>query len=74
MDQITFGHLVSQTRKAWGLTLSEVGRRIGVDHARMSRIERGLVKPTAREVDGLVRALALNPSDALALAAEVNPA
>ena len=34
-----------------------LGRRAGVDHSRVSRIERGLIQPSARERKALCRAL-----------------
>jgi transcriptional regulator with XRE-family HTH domain len=69
MDEETFGSVARKARTAAGLTLVHVGSRIGIDHARLSRIESGLARPTAAEVHGLVRELGLDPERALALAA-----
>jgi transcriptional regulator with XRE-family HTH domain len=69
----TFGGLVRAERLRRDLTLAQVGELVGVDHPRLSRIERGLARPTAAEVNGLVRALDLDPKRALELAAAVVP-
>ncbi len=71
MPESTFGELVRAARKGRGLTLDELGEAVGVDHARASRIERGLAKPTAREVHGIVQRLGLDADEALTLAAKV---
>ena len=72
-DDSTFGGTVRSARKALGLTLMQVGAKIGVDHARLSRLEHGLARPTATEVHGLVRELGLDAERALTLAAAVAP-
>ena len=73
-DADSFGALARRARQFSGRTLTDVGRAIGRDHARMWRIEHGHVRPTTVEVDGLVRELALDAAQALALAAAVVPA
>jgi transcriptional regulator with XRE-family HTH domain len=73
MTEETFGSVVKKAREDRGLTLSGLGRSIGVDHARIWRIESGAVRPTATEVHGLVRELGLDAERALALAASVAP-
>lgn len=64
----TFGQMVRARRKANSLTLAEVAARIGCDHARLSRIEYNLARPTTKEVAGLVREFDLDPGEALAMA------
>ena len=70
----TFGDLVRRARKARDMTLDALGDAAGGDHGRMSRIERGLVRPTAREVHAIVSVLELDAEAALRLAADVVPA
>lgn len=69
----SFGELVRVARKAKDLHLDDLGELIGRDQPRMSRIEHGKCRPTAREVADLVRVLGLPPDEALRLAAEVDP-
>lgn len=63
---MTFGDLVRAGRQAAGLTLVEVGQRIGCDHARLSRIEGGTGRPTAEQAAALIRELRLDEGAALA--------
>jgi transcriptional regulator with XRE-family HTH domain len=46
-------------RRGW--TLDEVGRRAGVNKSTVSRINRGIVRPTHHTVVALERALRLRP-------------
>jgi transcriptional regulator with XRE-family HTH domain len=69
----SFGALVHDVRTGRDLSMAALGRGIGVDHARIWRIESGAVRPTATEVHGLVRELGLDAERALALAASVAP-
>jgi transcriptional regulator with XRE-family HTH domain len=69
----SFGALVHDVRTGRDLSMAALGRGIGVDHARIWRIERSHVRPTAAEVAGLVRVLGLDAAEALAKAEAVVP-
>ncbi|MFQ6033626.1 MAG: helix-turn-helix domain-containing protein [Candidatus Bipolaricaulia bacterium] len=47
MDRGGFGRKIRELRKERGLGLRELARRVGIDHTRLSKIERGLRPPPA---------------------------
>ena len=51
------GEIISEARKALGLTQKELGDLAGVDHSTVSRIERGLINAPARTIKALTDAL-----------------
>ncbi|MEV6987028.1 helix-turn-helix transcriptional regulator [Sphaerisporangium sp. NPDC051017] len=52
-----------RARQTSGLSLTNAGRRSGLEQSRVSRIEEGTLRPTARDVDALSDAYGLSPED-----------
>ncbi|WP_181871230.1 helix-turn-helix domain-containing protein [Sphaerisporangium album] len=52
-----------RARQASGLSLTGAGRRSGLAQSRLSGLEEGTVRPTARDVDALSGAYELSPED-----------
>ncbi|MGA9112918.1 MAG: helix-turn-helix transcriptional regulator [Candidatus Dormiibacterota bacterium] len=54
---------IRQLREAAGLTQAELARRVGVQTSQVSRWERGVAVPTARNARRLGRRLGVSPDD-----------
>ena len=63
-DLKKIGKIISEARRNSGLTLEEVGLRVGVTKSTVQRYEKGLIKSPKRAVlESIARALALDPSE-----------
>lgn len=64
-----FGAWVRSTRKALGVSLSDLSERVGISVAYLSQIERAIFPPPRAEIIvALANELGLNPSELLGLA------
>ncbi|MBO9308002.1 helix-turn-helix transcriptional regulator [Thermomicrobium sp.] len=55
-----FGSLLKQLRESRGLSQSKLGRRCGISHATVSRLESGSRAPSRSMVSRLARAMSLD--------------
>lgn len=55
--------LITQKREAVGLTMTECARRAGIDLAKLSRIERGIMPLKLPDIARLARALGCDTKD-----------
>jgi transcriptional regulator with XRE-family HTH domain len=55
--RVALGSLLSRLRRQQGVTGQQLGRLVGMSQAKVSKIENGVVTPTARDVERLARAL-----------------
>ncbi len=62
MIQTRFKGGLKIVRVLSGFTQDELSQKSGVDRARISRIERGYIRPSQREADALGRTLGCSPS------------
>lgn len=59
----SIGALIRATREEKGLTGSEVAERLGCDQSRISKIERGNLKPSLIFIDDFARAIRLSKAE-----------
>lgn len=67
MQRDILGRRIRELRKAKGIKGKELALRVGVSAAAISKIERGLLRPTSSFVDKVVEVIQLNEADARAL-------
>jgi transcriptional regulator with XRE-family HTH domain len=60
----SFGSLLKELRESRGLSQSELGRRCGMSHATISRLESGERMPSRTMVNRLARAMLLSHAEA----------
>jgi transcriptional regulator with XRE-family HTH domain len=60
----SFGSLLKELRESRGLSQSELGRRCGMSHATISRLESGGRMPSRTMVSRLARAMSLSHAEA----------
>jgi transcriptional regulator with XRE-family HTH domain len=60
----SFGLLLKGLRESRGLSQSELGRRCGMSHATISRLESGGRMPSRTMVNRLIRAMSLDHAEA----------
>src|ERR1700674_1219028 len=59
LDLATFGQRLRHLRRARGLTLAELGRRVGRAPSALSLLENGRREPKLSQIDALARALSV---------------
>ncbi len=63
MDIKQIGNIISQKRREKGMTLDEVGARVGVAKSTIQRYEAGLItKPKQAVLESIARTLSIDPS------------
>lgn len=71
-DAVLDGETIRHLREARGLTMVDLARAAGIDHATISRLERGLQRDlTVSALVGLARALGVAVDTLLAVSPEV---
>ena len=61
-EESSLGHRIKEARKEYSLTLKELGEKVGVTHAFLSRIENNKVKPSDELLQKIAHALDYNDS------------
>lgn len=68
----TFGTVIRNRRKEWGLSLRNLADLVGISYTYLSKIERGvLLPPSEGVIIEMASALELDPDEVLALADKV---
>ena len=65
LDLATFGQRLRHLRRSRGLTLAELGRRVGRAPSALSLLENGRREPKLSLIESLARALSVTPEELL---------
>jgi len=69
MNNSTVGEAIKNARKIYGDTLEELGKKVGVSHAFLSKIENNKVTPTNELIDKICKVI--DPTNNLSLRSEI---
>lgn len=61
MDLKSFAKLISEKRKALGLSMTDVSEKTGINVETLEKYEKGIQKPTAGDIKSLGKALGIPP-------------
>lgn len=61
MELNSFAKLISEKRKALGLSMTDVSEKTGINIEALEKYEKGIQKPTAGDIKSLWKALGIPP-------------